>query len=94
MRLGLRAANQGFAKAIRAVRSGKEVILTDRGRPLAIIRRIEDESPESRLAALAAEGLVRPAARPGPMPSPRWRPERLTGVPIAETVDRDRDETA
>ncbi|MGH9257788.1 MAG: type II toxin-antitoxin system Phd/YefM family antitoxin [Vicinamibacterales bacterium] len=31
MRLGLREANQRFSKAVKAVRAGKEVILTDRG---------------------------------------------------------------
>jgi prevent-host-death family protein len=37
MRLGLREANQRFSQTIKAVRAGKEVILTDRGRPIAVI---------------------------------------------------------
>ena len=31
MRLGLREANQHFSKAIRAVKAGQEVVLTERG---------------------------------------------------------------
>jgi antitoxin (DNA-binding transcriptional repressor) of toxin-antitoxin stability system len=94
MRLGLREANQKFALAIRAVRAGQEVVLTDRGQPLAVIRRIRGDDPEARLAALAAEGVVRPAPHLKPMPQPRWRPEPITGEAIAETISRDRDETA
>lgn len=94
MKLGLREANQKFAQAIRAVRAGREVVLTDRGQPLAVIRRIRVDDADARLVALAEEGLVTPAARLGPMPQPRWRPEPLSGGAIAETVRRDRDETA
>ena len=31
MRMGLREANQRFSKAIKAVKGGKEVVLTERG---------------------------------------------------------------
>ena len=94
MRLGLRAANQQFARMMRAVRAGSEVVLTDRGQPLAVIRRVRSDDAEARLAGLAAEGLVAPAARPTPMPSPSWRPEPVSDETISETVSRDRDETA
>jgi prevent-host-death family protein len=43
MRLGLREANQRFSQTIKAVRAGKEVILTDRGNPIAVITPIKDE---------------------------------------------------
>lgn len=94
MKLGLREANQKFAQAIRAVRAGQDVVLTDRGQPLAVIRRIRADDVDARLEALAAEGLVRPAPRPAPMARPRWRPEPISGAPIADTIHRDRDETA
>jgi prevent-host-death family protein len=38
MKLGLREANQRFSKVIKAVRAGKEVVLTDRGCPIAVIK--------------------------------------------------------
>jgi prevent-host-death family protein len=94
MTLGLREANQKFSQAIRAVRTGRQVVLTDRGQPLAVIRLIQIDDVEARLVALAEEGLVRPAARAGSMPQPRWRPEPVIGGTIAETIGRDRDETA
>ena len=37
MRIGLREANQQFSKAIKAVKAGEEVVLTERGKPVAVI---------------------------------------------------------
>lgn len=96
MTLGLREANQQFSRVIRAVRGGREVVLTERGRPIAVIKPIarDAETEErARLEALAAEGLLVLAEKPGPMPKPRWRPAPWNGVSIAESIDRDRDET-
>ncbi len=91
MKLGLREANQQFSRAIRAVRAGREVVLTDRGRPIAVIAPIK-ASPAWQ--AMAEEGLIRPAARKGPMPVPRWRPARVTGQPISRTVIDNREDRA
>lgn len=93
MKVGLREANQNFAKVIRSVRAGRQVTLTDRGRPIAVIRpvaAVDDE--ESRLQALEEEGLIRRAEKPGPMPWGSWKPIRVQGEPFSETVSRMRDE--
>ena len=93
MKLGLREANQQFSKAIKAVRAGKDVILTDRGRPIAVIKPIKTEDvPETALRAMVDEGLIRPAVRRGPTPVPRWRPVRVEGPPPSETVIDDRED--
>ncbi len=95
MRLGLREANQRFSKAIKAVRAGKEVVLTDRGRPVAVIKRINPEDAEhAALQAMADEGLITLAARKGPMPPPRWRPVKVKGKPLSQTVIDDREDLA
>jgi len=95
MRLGLRDANQRFSKAIKAVRAGKEIVLTDRGHPIAVIKPIKGEdAQEAMLRALADEGLITPAARKGPMPAPRWRPVKVKGKPLSQTIIDDRDERA
>ena len=95
MRLGLREANQQFSRAIRAVRSGKEVVLTDRGRPIAVIKPISEGSvQETVLRAMTDEGLIRPATRKGPMPSPRWRPVDIKGKPLSQTVIEGREDRA
>ncbi|MBI2834728.1 MAG: type II toxin-antitoxin system prevent-host-death family antitoxin [Acidobacteria bacterium] len=95
MRLGLREANQHFSKAIKAVRAGEEVVLTERGRPIAVIRPVRTEDAEdTALQAMADEGLITPAARKGPMPAPRWQPVTVKGKPFSQTIHEDREERA
>ena len=36
--MGLREANQNFSKAIKAVKAGRVVVLTERGSPIATIQ--------------------------------------------------------
>lgn len=95
MKLGLREANQHFSKAIRAVRGGKEVILTERGRPIAVIKPVREEpSEEAALKAMEDEGLITLPARRGPLPAPRWKPVSVKGKPLSQTIIEDRDDRA
>ncbi len=95
MKLGLREANQHFSKAIKAVRAGKEVILTERGQPIAVIKPFTSEqSQEAALQAMADEGLITLPSRKGPMPTPRWRPVRIKGKPLSQTIIEDREDRA
>ena len=95
MRLGLREANQRFSQTIKAVRAGKEVILTDRGHPIAVITPIKDEGGRKGHAQhMAEQGLITVAARKGPMPTPRWRPVKVKGRPVSQTIIDDREDTA
>ena len=95
MRLGLREANQRFSKAIKAVRAGKEVVLTERGHPIAVIKPLKGKHvQEAALHAMADEGLITPAARKGPMPPPRWRPVKVKGTPLSQTIIDDRNDRA
>ena len=94
MRLGLREANQRFSKAIKAVRAGKEVVLTERGRPIAVIKPIkpikDEDAQEAALQAMTDEGLIRRADRKGPMPAPRWRPVKVQGKSLSHTIIDER----
>lgn len=93
MKLGLREANQQFSKAIKAVRAGKAVVLTERGRPIAVITPIKKKDALSvALQAMVDEGLLKPASRKGPTPTPRWRPVKVKGKPISQTVTDDRED--
>lgn len=95
MRLGLREANQRFSKAIKAVRAGKEVVLTERGHPFAVIKPIKgDGAEDAAVQAMADEGLLTRAARKGPMPTPRWRPVKIKGAPVSGTIIDDREDRA
>lgn len=93
MKLGLREANQQFAKAIKAVRAGHEVVLTDRGRPIAVIKPISaGDAQEAALHALADLGVITRPTRTGRTPAPRWRPVRVKGRPLSQTVIEDRED--
>jgi len=93
MKLGLREANQHFSKAIKAVRAGKEVVLTERGQPIAVIKPIKDaREPEAVLKRMADDGLITLPTRKGALP--RFEPVRVGGKPLSETVIEDRDDRA
>lgn len=86
-RFGLREANQNFAGLIRTLRAGEEVLLLDRGKPLALVKPIAP--PNRALERLTARGLLLPAARPG-----RLRPFRpiLIRGGLSRAVIADRNE--
>lgn len=93
MRLGLREANQQFSKAMKAVKAGKEVILTERGKPIAVIKPLQqEETLDAMIRRLEAEGILRPALKRGPMPRPTWKPIRVKGKPMSQTISEERDE--
>lgn len=67
--VGIRDLKNNLSKYIERVRAGEEVIVTDRGRPVARLS-VVDESTD-RLADLVAAGVVRPPSR-----KTRRRPRR------------------
>jgi prevent-host-death family protein len=93
MRMGLREANQSFSKAIKAVKAGKDVILTERGKPIAVIKPLEQEkSVDAAIRRLEVEGVLRRGPKSG-KPMPVWRfPVRIKGKPISDTIREERDE--
>lgn len=93
MRMGLREANQQFSKAIKAVKAGKEVVLTERGKPIAVIKPLRpQENQEAVIRRLEAEGILRSGSKSG-KPMPVWRsPVRVKGKPMSQTISEERDE--
>ena len=90
MKMGLREANQRFSHAIKAVRAGQEVILTERGTPIAVIRPLpRSVSPGEALRRLEAVGILRRAAKRTPMPS--WKPRPIRGESIVQTLREERE---
>ncbi len=90
MRIGLREANQRFSRAIKAVKEGEEVVLTERGRPVAVIRPLpQSEKIEAAIRRLEAAGLLRAASKP--LTLPRWTPRPLKGAPLSRTIREERD---
>ena len=92
MRMGLREANQSFSKAIRAVKAGKVVVLTERGNPIATIQPYPAAATDDQaLQQLEQEGVLRPNAKAG-LILDSWKPLRLKGVSLSKTLRSLRDE--
>jgi prevent-host-death family protein len=92
MKLGLREANQQFSRLVRAIRAGQEVVLTDRGEAIAVVKPLKGGWRERAFQAMVAEGLIRPSQQRGPMKPARFRALKLTGRPVAETISAGREE--
>lgn len=90
MLMGLREANQRFSKAVKAVKAGEEVVLTERGKPIAVLKPLP-ESPkrEAVVLRLEAAGLLHGADRSVPLPL--WVPRPIKGVPLSRTIRAERD---
>ena len=91
MQIGLREANQQFSRLMKAVRGGREVLLTERGRPLAVVRPIRTgDEAESIIHRLEAAGLLRPASKRARLPS--WKPRVIRGAALTRTLRQERDD--
>lgn len=92
MRIGLREANQQFSKAIKAVKAGEEVVLTERGKPIGVIRPLgQPGAGEAEIRRLEAAGLLHRASKREPLPPCVPRP--LKGPPVSQTLRDERDES-
>jgi prevent-host-death family protein len=76
---------------LRRVKQGEKVIITDRGKPIALIQPIQSAAPvaslQARLAKLAAQGLV---TLPTRKPLKKVRTVKVSGPPISRTILEDR----
>lgn len=91
MQMSVREASQRFADVIKAIRAGQEVVLTERGKEIAVVKPWSlPEREEVALRRMEEAGLLRRATRRGPLP--RVRPIRIKGEPISETLRKERDE--
>jgi len=89
--VGLRDMNQHFSRHMKAVREGDELLITDRGKPVAILRPVrKDDDIEERLSRLEVAGALTRSSVPGKV----GRHPRivLSGDPLSETVSQMRDE--
>ena len=94
--LGIRELKAHLSRVLRDVQNGDVVLVTDRGRVVAELRRPDAsrwaESPHERaLARLAAGGQLRVAERPvGPY---RRSPVKSRGGLARQLLDEDRGES-
>lgn len=89
--VGIRELKNRLTQYLRLTKQGEEVIITERGKPIALIQPIQSaEHPvslEARLAKLAAQGFV---TLPTQKPLKRVRLAKVSGRPISKTILEDR----
>lgn len=89
--VGVRELKDHLTQYLRRAKQGEEVVVTERGKPIAIIRPIESAGPvvslQARLAKLAAQGLL---TLPTRKPLRKVRRVRVSGPPISRTIQEDR----
>lgn len=92
MQMGLRDANQNFSKAIKAVKAGQEVVLTERGKPIATIKPLKTvQDGDAAVRRLETAGLLRPAQKTTRLPA--WSSRPLKGAPLPHTLREERDQS-
>lgn len=89
--VGVKELKNRLTQYLRRTKQGEEVIVTERGKPIALIQPIQSvEHPvslEARLAKLAAQGFV---TLPTRRPLKRVRLAKVSGPPISKTILEDR----
>jgi prevent-host-death family protein len=76
---------------VKAVKQGKEVLLTERGKPLAVVKLIEEfGDAQATVRRLERVGLLRAASKRRALPA--WSARSIRGVPVSHTVTKDREE--
>lgn len=90
IKVGLREANMHFSKYVKMVRQGQEIVVTERGAPIAVIKPLGREaSMEKRIKTLEDQGILRRADKGKFTPG---APIEIGGKPISETLSEDRSE--
>jgi prevent-host-death family protein len=90
--VGVKELKNRLTHYLRLTQKGEEIIVTDRGRPIALLQQIEAGKPgtrEARLAQLAALGKIVP---PTGAPSKRLKPLAYRGPSVGQAVIDDREE--
>jgi prevent-host-death family protein len=89
--VGIKELKNRLTEYLRRTRQGDEIVVTDRGKPIAVIRALEHAGPvsslEARLAKLDAQGI---AAAPARLPLRRVRRAKATGRPLSRLIIDDR----
>ena len=84
MEVGIRELRAHLSRYLDQVREGEEIVVTDRGKPIA---RISPANRRSRIDELIAAGVITPAPNRGPRAVPK--PIKIKGG-ISDLLDEQR----
>ncbi len=90
--VGVRELKNRLTHYLGEVKNGENVVVTDRGNPVAILHRLDkiekNAGLDERLATLAVQGHLRLPAAKGPCTS--FTSVKLDGEALSETLIRER----
>ena len=90
-KVGIKELKNSLTRYLRRTKQGEEVVVTERGTPIALIQPIkaahEATSLEAKLARAAAQGVI---ALPTRKLLRRVRPVRVSGKPVSKIILEDR----
>ena len=81
--VGVRELKNRLSEYLNRVRTGERVMITDRGRPVAVISPPPVTPVDRRIEAMLREGVVRWG---GGKPRGAARPPRIRGASVAQAV--------
>jgi prevent-host-death family protein len=89
--VGVKELKNRLTQYLRRAKQGEEIVVTERGKPIALIQRIQSVeqvvSLDARLAKLAAQGTV---TLPTRRPLERVRLAKVSGPPTSKIILEDR----
>lgn len=89
--VGVKELKNRLTQYLRRTKQGEEVIVTERGHPIALIQPIKSAekavSLEAKLARLAAQGVL---SLPSRRPLRQVRLVKVSGKPISKIIVEDR----
>ncbi len=89
--VGVRQLKNNLTRYLRRVGEGQTILVNNRKRPVAILKRPDRDAAltrEERLAALVAEGKIQPASLHGPFGV--FKPVAVKGKPASRIILKDR----
>ena len=88
--VGVRDLKNGLSRYLTSVKQGEDVVITERGRPVAKLVKMPESGPsiKERLAQLAAEGFLTLPEKP--LRSRVPQPLKVPGKPLSQIVIEDR----
>ncbi len=89
--VGVRQLKNGLTRYLRLVEQGHPVLVMNRNRAVAVVKKPDlgsAQTLEERIAALVAEGRLLRAEKAGPFKP--FKPVRVKGKPVSRVIIEDR----
>lgn len=90
--VGVRELKNRLTYYLKLAKEGDNIIVTDRGKPIAILHNLDnirkEASVEEKLAVLAKQGMIRLPLKKGKIKP--FNTIKIMGKPLSETIIEDR----